>query len=137
MTNHVHLVLTPNTVLGISRLIQSIGRRYVRYVNEVYARTGTLWEGRHKGHVIQSERHLLQCYQYVELNPVRAGMVTSPANYSWPSYRHHGLGEQDPIKDYINGVKKIYTYGGLPAKRNLTVVDLQTAKPFSDMLPMI
>jgi len=97
MTNHVHLLLTPNTVLGISRLIQSIGRRYVRYVNELYARTGTLWEGRHKGHLIQSERHLLQCYQYVELNPVRAGMVTSPANYRWSSYRHHALGEQDPI----------------------------------------
>ena len=75
MTNHVHLLMTPNDHEGISRVMQSVGRKYVRYINGIYHRTGTLWEGRHKASLIDSERYLLLCQRYIELNPVRAGRL--------------------------------------------------------------
>jgi putative transposase len=81
MTNHVHLLMTPNDSEGVSRLMQSIGRRYVQYVNKTYRRTGTLWESRHKASLVQEEQYLLKCYRYIELNPVRAGIVEHPADY--------------------------------------------------------
>src|ERR1700689_5382550 len=74
MTNHVHLLLTPEHPQGISRLVQGLGRRYVQYVNRFYKRSGTLWEGRFKASVVQAAEYLLRCYRYIELNPVRAGM---------------------------------------------------------------
>jgi len=95
MTNHVHLLVTPQTPDGCAKLIQSIGRRYVQYVNRVYRRSGTLWEGRFKSSAVQTERYLLLCQRYIELNPVRAGMVRDPAAYRWSSYRHNGLGQAD------------------------------------------
>ena len=87
MTNHVHLLLTPRDELGISRVMQSVGRRYVQYINYTYRRSGTLWEGRHKASLIDADRYLLACYRYIELNPVRANMVVDPADYRWSSYR--------------------------------------------------
>ena len=87
MTNHVHLLLTSSDEQGASRLMQSVGRRYVRYINDKYKRTGTLWEGRYKSSLIDSDNFLLTCYRYIELNPVRAGMVEQPGEYSWSSYR--------------------------------------------------
>lgn len=81
MTNHVHLLLTPGKEWGISQLMQSVGRKYVRYINKEYRRTGTLWEGRYKASLIQSDRYLLTCYRYIELNPVQASMVNHPAQY--------------------------------------------------------
>ena len=92
MTNHVHLLLTPADEAGIPALMQTLGRRYVRYFNTVYQRSGTLWEGRYKSCLVQSSEYLLQCYRYIELNPVRAGMVSDPADYPWSSYRSNGLG---------------------------------------------
>jgi putative transposase len=92
MTNHVHLLLTPNAEWAISRLMQFLGRRYVRYFNFQYRRTGTLYEGRFKSSIVQTRKYLLACQRYIELNPVRAGMVTDPADYSWSSYRAHALG---------------------------------------------
>jgi putative transposase len=92
MTNHVHLLLTPNAEWAISRLMQFLGRRYVRYFNFQYHRTGTLYEGRFRSSIVQSRKYLLACQRYIELNPVRAGMVTDPADYSWSSYRAHALG---------------------------------------------
>jgi putative transposase len=86
MTNHVHLVITPNNMDGMSRLMQSIGRRYVRFINDTYRRSGTLWEGRFKSAVIDSERYLLTCMRYIELNPVRAGIVETPGDYRWSSF---------------------------------------------------
>lgn len=86
MTNHVHLLMTPERADSVSRLMQSIGRRYVQYVNRTYRRTGTLWESRHKASLVQRERYLLACYRYIELNPVRAGMVEHPAEYPWSSF---------------------------------------------------
>jgi putative transposase len=97
MTNHVHLLLAPESKEGISLVMQSIGRRYVQYVNKTYRRTGTLWESRHKSSLIQAEEHLLTCYRYIELNPVRAGMVEQPGDYPWSSYRHHAYGERDSL----------------------------------------
>jgi putative transposase len=99
MTNHVHLLLTPDSESSISMVLQSLGRRYVRYINSVYSRTGTLWEGRYKSSVVQSERYLLTCYRYIELNPVRAGMVETPEKYSWSSYIHNGLGQNNKYLD--------------------------------------
>ena len=87
MTNHVHLLVTPNTAYGISKLMQMIGRYYVQYFNRRYRRTGTLWEGRFKASLIDSERYAMTCYRYIEMNPVRAKMVDHPAAYPWSSYR--------------------------------------------------
>jgi putative transposase len=92
MTNHVHLLVTPHAENGLSRMMQGVGRRYVRYINGVYRRSGTLWEGRFKAALVDSERYLLTCMRYIELNPVRAGMVESPALYRWSSYRVNALG---------------------------------------------
>lgn len=86
MTNHVHLLMTPLERESISRTFQFIGRHYVTYVNHVYGRSGTLWEGRHKGSIISSDEYLLACMRYIELNPVRAGMVETPGEYRWSNY---------------------------------------------------
>ncbi len=92
MTNHVHLLLTPNHESAISQLMQSLGRYYVRYINSTYKRTGTLWEGRYKDSLVDSESYLLVVSRYIELNPVRAGMVSHSAEYPWSSYRTNALG---------------------------------------------
>ena len=97
MTNHVHLLMTPTDREGISRTMQALGRRYVRYFNQQHGRTGTLWEGRHKASLVDSESYLLTCYRYIELNPVRAGMVNSPADYRWSSFRANANGQHDPL----------------------------------------
>ena len=86
MTNHVHLLVTPTQDYGISTMMQSLGKRYVQYVNSSYRRSGTLWEGRYKASLVDSQRYLLTCMRYIELNPVRAGMVVSPSEYRWSSY---------------------------------------------------
>lgn len=91
MTNHVHLLMTPETANGISQLMQSLGRYYVRYVNVNYGRSGTLWEGRYKSSLVDSERYFLLVSRYIELNPVRAGMTAHPAAYPWSSYQHNAL----------------------------------------------
>ncbi len=95
MTNHVHLLVTPAQTQSIGQMLQGLGRRYVQYVNHTYRRSGTLWEGRHKGSVVDADSYLLACYRYIELNPVRAGMVTSPSDYRWSSYHANGLGTDD------------------------------------------
>ena len=93
MTNHVHLLCTPGTSAAISLMMQALGRRYVQYFNRSYRRTGTLWEGRFRSSLVQEETYLLQVYRYIELNPVRAGMVDDPADYSWSSYQSNALGK--------------------------------------------
>jgi putative transposase len=97
MTNHVHFLMTPDTRGGIGKVMQSIGRRYVQYFNLTTKRTGTLWEGRYRATVVDTERYLLACYRYIELNPVRAGLVTHPRDYRWSSYRANALGVTDPL----------------------------------------
>ena len=81
MTNHVHLLVTPSHPHAISRTLQYVGRHYVPYINHVYGKSGTLWEGRHKGCILDSEHYLFACMRYIELNPVRAGMVDKPIDY--------------------------------------------------------
>lgn len=97
MTNHVHLLMTPQQEGAIGQCLQSVGRRYVRYVNQVYRRTGTLWEGRYKASLIETETYLLTCYRYIELNPVRAAMVTHPGEYRGSSYRHNAAGDENAV----------------------------------------
>ncbi|MDD4928922.1 MAG: transposase [Gallionella sp.] len=93
MTNHVHLLCTPRDVHSVSLMMQSLGRCYVRYFNFSYKRTGTLWEGRFKSCLVQQESYLLHLYRYIELNPVRAGMVAQPSDYRWSSYQINALGK--------------------------------------------
>ncbi len=97
MTNHVHLLITPHTENGISKVMQILGRHYVQYFNYQYQRTGTLWEGRYKATLLDSEQYLLVCSRYIELNPVRANMVKQPEDYPWSSYRANALGQNDPL----------------------------------------
>lgn len=93
MSNHVHLLVTPPETGAVSAMLQDIGRRYVRVVNEAHARTGTLWEGRFKSSLIDSDTYLLNCHRYIELNPMRAKLVSDPADYPWSSYGHYAQGE--------------------------------------------
>jgi putative transposase len=93
MTNHVHLALTPSDQTGPSSMMQSLGRRYVSLYNRKYRRTGTLWEGRFKSHLVDTDAYLLTLYRYIEMNPVRARMVDDPAAYRWSSYHHNALGK--------------------------------------------
>ena len=106
MTDHVHLLCTPQEEGAISRMMQSMGRMYVRYYNDTYQRSGTLWEGRFKSSLVQSERYLLELYRYIELNPVRADMVDDPGEYSWSSYACNALGIktelQTPHAEYLS-----------------------------------
>jgi putative transposase len=97
MSNHFHLLATPADQYGLPSMMQSLGRRYVRVFNHRYQRTGTLWEGRYKATIIESERYLIACMAYVELNPVRAGMVAHPADYPWSSYAHQTGVRHDPL----------------------------------------
>jgi putative transposase len=89
MDNHFHLLLTPETAEGVPIMMQAVGRRYVRYFNDLHHRTGTLWEGRYKSTLVQTERYLLACMVYMDLNPVRAGMVVDPKSHPWSSHRHY------------------------------------------------
>lgn len=89
MSNHFHLLATPEDAAGIPQMMQAIGRQYVRYFNRRQQRTGTLWEGRYRSTLIQAERYLLACMVYIDLNPVRAGMVSDPAEYPWSSHAHY------------------------------------------------
>lgn len=91
MTNHVHLLVTPETDTGISRLRQAIGRHYVRYFNHTYRRSGTLGEGWLTSCVVDTENYLLPCQRYIEFNPVRAGTVEAQGDYRWSSFRANGL----------------------------------------------
>jgi putative transposase len=97
MTNHVHLLATPRMPESLPRTMQALGRRYVRYINTIHGRTGTLWEGRYRAAPIDSEAHFLACCRYIELNPVRARMVRHPRDYRWSSYRAHADGAPDPL----------------------------------------
>jgi putative transposase len=97
MPNHVHLLLTPTKTDGPARMMQQLGRRYVRYFNDRHKRTGTLWEGRFHSSVIDSERYFFTCSRYIELNPVRASMVGRPSDYRWSSFHANGSGEHDSL----------------------------------------
>ena len=97
MTNHLHLLITPQEEQGIGKAMQMLGRYYVQYYNYTYQRTGTLWEGRYKATLIDTETYLLTCMRYIELNPVRAGMVAHPSDHPWSSYHSNALGQANDL----------------------------------------
>ena len=101
MTNHIHLLATPTHENSISKVFQSVGRKYVQYFNFTYRRSGTLWEGRYRSTVVDSELYLLTLMRYIELNPVRAGMAAHPRDYPWSSYRFNADGEKGPNSDWL------------------------------------
>ena len=97
MTNHVHLLASPAKADGLSKLFQSVGRRYVQYFNHTHQRSGTLWEGRYRATVVHAEDYLLTCMRYIEINPVRAGIVEHPGDYPHSSYRANAQGEANAL----------------------------------------
>jgi len=97
MTNHVHLLISSEEPQGVGALMKALGQRYVQYVNRTYQRSGSLWEGRFRSCLTQEESYLLSCMRYIELNPVRAGMVAHPGEYRWSSYRSNAQGEEDRL----------------------------------------
>jgi putative transposase len=116
MTNHVHLLVEPVQAGDLGRFMQSVGRRYVRYINDAYQRSGTLWEGRYKSAVISRDEYLMMCSRYIELNPVRAGMVQHPEEYRWSSYRGRALGvSPTPCSMKIPGIQ---SWGRMPKHGN-------------------
>ncbi len=97
MTNHVHLLATPQAATSLPRMMQAIGRVYVHHFNVSYCRTGTLWEGRYKAAIVDDEQYLLTCMRYIEMNPVRAHMVSNPGEYPWSSFMANACGGQDEL----------------------------------------
>jgi len=97
MSNHVHLLVTPAEAGAVGAMMQDIGRRYVRVINTIHGRSGSLWEGRFKASLIDSESYLLTCHRYIELNPVRAKMVPHAAAYAWSTYGHYAGNRVDRV----------------------------------------
>ncbi len=130
MTNHIHVLATPDKESSLSDTMKVVGSRYAQYINRTYNRTGTLWEGRHRSSLVQSEKYLLTCCRYIELNPVRAGMVASPEEYRWSSYGVNGWGDASwltPHNEYLRlggtAVERTYAYREL-FRHQLSEVDL-------------
>ena len=114
MTNHVHLLLTPSGADSVGRMFQSIGRHYVRHINETYKRHGGLWEGRYKSNVVESQTYFLSCMRYIELNPVRAGITDHPANYRWSS---HLANSKEASNAILTAHAEYLALGGAPDVR--------------------
>ncbi len=121
MSNHFHLLATPGTAQAIPQMMQAVGRRYVRYFNQRQGRTGTLWEGRYKSTLIQAERYLLACMAYIDLNPVRAGLVAEPADYPWSSHLHYVGRRSDRL---ITPHPLYWELGNTPFSREATYAEL-------------
>jgi putative transposase len=124
MSNHFHVLATPETIEGIPQMMQAIGRRYVRRFNQKHSRTGTLWEGRYKSTIIQAERYLLACMVYIDLNPVRAGMVVDPAAYPWSSHPHYVGLRRDKL---ISPHPLYWDLGNTPFARDAAYAELVAA----------
>lgn len=121
MPNHAHLLATPQAAGDVGRTLQALGRRYVRWFNDRHARTGSLFEGRYRSTVVEADRYLLACMRYIELNPVRAGLVDQPAMFRWSSHRHHiGLSVDPLIVDHA----VYWALGNTPFERQAAYVRL-------------
>jgi putative transposase len=126
MPNHVHLLMTPHDAIAVGRTMQSIGRRYVRWFNDRHSRTGALFEGRYRSTVVEADRYLLACMRYIELNPVRAGIVQSSDQFPWSSYRHHaGLTSDPAITDHA----LYWSLGNTPFERQAAYMRLFDQDP--------
>jgi REP-associated tyrosine transposase len=122
MTNHVHLLLTPSTEQGCGQLMKHVGQLYAQYVNRTYSRTGSVWEGRFRSCLVQSENYLLTCYRYIELNPVRAGLVEHPRDYEWSSYRANT--ESAPRRIIVTPHDEFLRLGATDVERRRTYAEL-------------
>ena len=121
MSNHIHVLASPADATGLARMMQWIGRHYVPYFNRKYSRAGTLWEGRYRATVLDSEGYFMTCSRYIELNPVRAGMVDGPGDYPWSSYAHHVGIKPDPI---ITDHPLYWSLGNTPFEREAAYMAL-------------
>jgi len=130
MSNHVHILATPDTSGAIGMMMQDVGRRYVRVINTLHGRTGTLWEARFKASLIDSENYLLLCQRYIELNPVRAGIVTDPASYPWSSHPCYASGRANGL---VTEHAVYLRLGSSPAERRSAYLSL-FAKPLDDVV---
>ncbi|MFZ9510479.1 MAG: transposase, partial [Burkholderiaceae bacterium] len=124
MSNHLHLLLTPQQDGALPRLMQSVGRAYVLYFNKRHGRTGTLWEGRYRSTLIETERYLLACMVYIDLNPVRAGMVADPADHAWSSHAHY-LGRR--VDRLVTPHPLYWALGNTPFAREAAYAELVRA----------
>lgn len=124
MDNHVHLLLTPETAEGIPQLMQAVGRSYVRSFNNRHGRSGTLWEGRYRSSLIETERYLLACMVYMDLNPVRAGMVGVPSEHEWSSHRHY-IGQR--VDKLVTPHALFWSLGNTPFAREAAYRELAMA----------
>ena len=121
MENHVHLLVIPPAEGVLGRALQSLGRRYVRYFNDRHEHAGTIWEGRYRATIVDSERYVLECMRYIDLNPVRAGVVAEPAAFRWSSYGHHAGTIDDPkLTDHPS----FWALGNTPFARQATYREL-------------
>ena len=121
MTNHFHLLATPQTAEALPQMMQSVGRSYVRYFNDSQKRSGTLWEGRYKSTLIQTDRYLLACMAYIDLNPVRGGLVALPKDYAWSSHGHYTGLRADKL---ITPHPLVWALGNTPFAREAAYADL-------------
>jgi putative transposase len=121
MGNHFHLLATPTSETGLPQMMQAVGRRYVRYFNDVHGRSGTLWEGRYRSTLIETERYLLACMVYIDLNPVRARLVAEAHDYPWSSHGHHIGLQQDKL---ITSHALFWALGNTPFAREAAYVEL-------------
>jgi len=124
MDNHFHLLATPATETGMPQWMQSVGRRYVRYFNDRHGRSGTLWEGRYRSTLIQTDRYFLACMAYIDLNPVRAGWVPDARDYAWSSYGHYAGLRTDPL---ITPHPLYWSLGNTPFAREAAYAELVRA----------
>jgi putative transposase len=120
MTNHFHLLATPQTTDGLPQMMQAVGRRYVRYFNDRQKRSGTLWEGRYRSTLIQTDRYLLACMAYIDLNPVRAGLVAQARDYPWSSHGHF-IGQH--LDKLVTPHPLYWELGNTPFAREATYAD--------------
>jgi len=121
MSNHFHLLATPQTSNGLPQMMQAVGRRYVRHFNDAQKRSGTLWEGRYKSTLIQTDRYLLACMAYIDLNPVRAGLVAQACDYPWSSYGNYAGLRNDKL---ITPHPLVWELGNTPFAREAAYAEL-------------
>lgn len=124
MGNHFHLLMTPATDKGLPQMMQAVGRSYVRYFNDLHERSGTLWEGRYRSTLIQTDRYLLACMAYIDLNPVRAGLVAEAGDYPWSSFGHYAGLRSDRL---VTPHPLFWTLGNTPFAREVAYAEMVRA----------